>query len=103
MITLSLVTVFTRSFFLTIGAKLKLSPRIRNLIQYAPTGALIAIVVPELFFEKDLITKTYQFSLHPPQMMACIATIVTFYFKKSMLLSMSIGMLTFTLIRYFVV
>ena len=101
MITLSLVTIFTRSFFLTIGAKLQLSPKVRNLIKYAPTGALIAIVIPELFFEKDLITKTYQLALHPPQIMACIATIVTYYLSKSMLLSMSIGMIMLTLMRFY--
>ncbi|SMC54520.1 AzlD domain-containing protein [Polynucleobacter kasalickyi] len=98
MITLSLVTIFTRSFFLTIGANLKLSPKIRNLIQYAPTGALIAIVIPELFFEKDIVTKSYQFAMHSAQIYASIATIVSYYLSKSMLLSLSIGMLILTLV-----
>ena len=97
MATLSLVTIFTRSFFLTIGAKLKLSPSVRNLIQYAPTGALIAIVIPELVFEKDLVTSTYQLSLHPVQIYASVATIVAYHLSKSMLISISIGMIVLTL------
>lgn len=96
MVTLSLVTIFTRSFFLTIGANLKLSPTIRNLIQYAPSGALIAIVIPELFFEKDTLTKTYQLALHPAQILASITTILIYYISKSMLLSLTIGMLILT-------
>lgn len=101
MITLSLVTIFTRSFFLTIGANLKLSPTVRNLIQYAPTGALIAIVIPELLFEKDIVTKTYYFTLQTAQIMACIATMVTYYLSKSMILSMSTGMFILSLGTYY--
>jgi hypothetical protein len=96
--TLSFATFFTRSFFLTIGAKLKLSPSVRNLIQYAPTGALIAIVIPELLFEKDAITKTYQFAMHPAQIVSSISTIVVFYFSKSMVPSLILGMLVLTLL-----
>jgi branched-subunit amino acid transport protein len=70
---------------------------VRNLIQYAPTGALIAIVIPELVFEKDLVTSTYQLSLHPAQIYASVATIVAYYLSKSMLISISIGMLVLTL------
>lgn len=103
MATLSLVTIFTRSFFLTIGAKLKLSPTVRNLIQYAPTGALIAIVIPELVFEKDLVTSTYQLSLQPAQIYASVATIVSYYLSKSILISISIGMLILTLAMNYLV
>ena len=97
-LTLSFVTFFTRSFFLTVGAKLKLSPSFRNLIQYAPTGALIAIVIPELLFEKDALTKSYQFAMQPVQIYSSISTIVIFYFSKSMVLSLTTGMVVLTLL-----
>jgi len=96
--TLSFVTFFTRSFFLTFGAKLKLSPSIRNLIQYAPTGALIAIVIPELIFEKDALTKTYQLAMQPAQIYSSISTFLVFYISKSMVLSLSVSMLVLTLL-----
>jgi len=103
MVILSLVTIFTRSFFLTIGSNFKLSPTLRNLIQYAPSGALIAIVIPELFFEKDIVTKTYQFSLHPAQLFASVTTIMVYYTTKSMLISLAIGMLILIFITTYII
>ena len=99
-VVLGLVTMYTRSFFATIGANLKISPTVLNLIRYAPTGALIAIVIPELIFEKDITTNLYQFSWHSAQIFASITTIVTYYFSKSMLLSTSLGMVVLTIINH---
>lgn len=98
---LCIVTFFTRSFFLTIGYRLKLSPTIRSLIQYAPMGAFIAIVIPEIFFIKDPSSGLYHYVFHPNHILGSLVTITIHYFSNSIVLSIGFGLITMAIAKQF--
>ena len=50
---LMLVTIVTRSFFLLGGSRFDIPETVHEFLRYAPTAALIAIVLPEVLFFKD--------------------------------------------------
>ena len=49
LIGMAVVTVLTRSFFLILGERVKISSLVLEAIRFAPLAAMIAILAPEIF------------------------------------------------------
>jgi branched-subunit amino acid transport protein len=92
---LTVITFITRGFFLLLGERMELSETLQNALRYAPAAALIAIVAPEMFFTQA----SSDIQINSPYFWGGICSIITFWFSKSMLLTIILGMLTFTAIR----
>lgn len=99
---LMLITIITRGFFLLAGSRFEIPETIREFLRYAPTAALIAIVLPEVIFVKDPSSGLMELSLHAPQVYGGLAAIVGYLISKSMLATIFLGMLAFTLARLIV-
>jgi branched-subunit amino acid transport protein len=92
---LTVITFITRGFFLLLGERMELSETLQNALRYAPAAALIAIVAPEMFFTQA----SSDIQINSPYFWGGICSIITFWFSKSMLLTIILGMLAFTAIR----
>ncbi|CAM3757127.1 AzlD domain-containing protein [Polynucleobacter antarcticus] len=99
---LMLVTLITRGFFLLAGSKFHISESVHEFLRYAPTAALIAIVLPELIFMKQTTSQVFELNLYSPQFFGGIAAVMGFLLTKSMLATIFFGMLAFTLARIFI-
>ena len=62
---MTLVTAWSRSFFLMLGERLKISPLALEAIRFAPLAAMIAILAPEIFLPANA-TSVAQFDIHLP-------------------------------------
>ena len=99
---LMMITIVTRGFFLFAGSRFQIPETVREFLRYAPTAALIAIVLPEVLFVKDSSSQLLELHLHSPQVYGGIAAIIGFLISKSMLMTIFLGMLAFTLARFIV-
>lgn len=97
---LMFITIITRGFFLLAGSRFEIPETIREVLRYAPTAALIAIVVPEIFFVKDPSSALPMFSFNSPQIYGGIAAIVGYLVTKNMLATIFLGMAAFTCARF---
>jgi branched-subunit amino acid transport protein len=92
---LTLITFFTRGFFLLVGERMELSETLQNALRYAPAAALVAIIAPEMFFTQG----SSSLEINSPYFWGGICSIIAFWFSRSMLLTIILGMLAFTAIR----
>lgn len=96
---LILVSVLTRTFLLLVGSKFPIPETVQEFLRYAPTAALIAIVLPDILFMKDPATQLLEFKLFSPQVFGAIGGIIGFLLTKSILATIFSGMVFFTLTR----
>jgi branched-subunit amino acid transport protein len=96
---LILVSVLTRTFLLLVGSKFPIPETVQEFLRYAPTAALIAIVLPEVLFMKDPTTQLLELNLFSPQVFGALGGIVGFLLTKSILATIFFGMVFFTLTR----
>lgn len=89
------VTVATRSFFLVLGDRIPLPPRVRQALRYAPACALAALIAPEA------LTVQGALALSPgnERLVAAVVAIVAMLVTRSMILTMAVGMGVFTALR----
>ena len=95
---LGLATACTRSAFWLIGHRITIPPRVQEMLRYAPACALAAIVGPDLVLgpQGDL-----QLSLANPKLLAGIAALGYYLWRRHMLQTIVFGMLALTLLRVF--
>lgn len=93
---LALSTVLTRSGFWLVGHRVTIPPRIQDMLRYAPACALAAIVGPDLLLDP---AGEVQLHLANPKLVAGIASIGFYLWRKNMLQTIVFGMLVFTLLR----
>ena len=93
---LALITYLTRGFFLLLGTRVELSPTIQKSLRYAPAAALVAVIVPEIFFPPG----SMELEFNNPQLWGGIASIVGFLATKSMVLTIVLGMIVYTGARF---
>jgi branched-subunit amino acid transport protein len=98
---LMLVTVITRSFFLLGGSRFDIPEAVHEFLRYAPTAALIAIVLPEVLFVKDPTSQLFQFDIYSPHFLGGVVAVIGYLVTKSMLGTIFLGMIGFTLARFF--
>ena len=93
------VTICSRSFFLLLGERIKVSPLILEAIRFAPLAAMIAILAPEIFLPASAASVA-EFNLRLPNIWGGIAALIAFYFTKKMLITLVISMAVFTAARF---
>ncbi|GAB3627463.1 branched-chain amino acid transporter [Pandoraea terrae] len=96
-VAMTVVTIFTRTFFLLAGERVSLPHRLQRALRYAPAAALAVIVVPEV------VLLDHQFVLHlgNPKLAAALAATGWFVWRRSMVGMIVVGMAVYTLGRLF--
>ena len=95
---LALSTAITRSSFWLLGHKVAIPPRMLEVLRYAPACALAAIVGPDLLLDGN---QQWQFTAANPKLLAGLAALAFYLWRRNMLLTIIVGMLAFTLLRVF--
>lgn len=95
---LTFVTFITRGFFLLMGSKVELPDVVQRAIRYAPAAALVAIIIPEVFFTPGH-SHLSDFDWHTPQIWGGLAAIFGFLISESMVFTIVLGMLVFGCLR----
>lgn len=97
---LMLVTIITRSFFLLGGSRFDIPETIHEFLRYAPTAALIAIVLPEVLFIKDPASQLFQIDIYSPHLFGGVVAVIGYLITKNMLGTIFLGMMAFTAARF---
>ena len=96
---LMLVTIVTRSFFLLGGSRFDIPEAVHEFLRYAPTSALIAIVLPEVLFVKDPASQLFQIDINSPHLFGGVVAVIGYLMTKNMLGTIFLVMMAFTLAR----
>ena len=95
---LGLATACTRSAFWLIGHRITIPLRVQEMLRYAPACALAAIVGPDLVLGQQ---GELQLALDNPKLLAGIAALGYYLWRRQMLQTIIFGMLVLTLLRVF--
>lgn len=93
---MTLSTVITRSGFFLFGHAVKLPPRLKHALSYAPAAAMAAIIVPDLVVSQG----TVALSLGNPKLLAGIGGAIFFAATRHLLGTIVAGMALFTVLRW---
>ncbi|BEV13863.1 AzlD domain-containing protein [Herbaspirillum sp. DW155] len=93
---MTLSTVITRSGFFLFGHAVKLPPRVKHALSYAPAAAMAAIIFPDLVTSHGVI----EMSLGNPKLLSGIGAGVFFAATRHLLGTIVAGMSLFTLLRW---
>lgn len=94
-VALALSTAITRSGFWLVGHKVTIPRRVQEMLRYAPSCALAAIIGPDLLLEPS----TQAFTLLNAKVFAGIAAVGWYLWRRNMLETIVFGMLFFTALR----
>ena len=97
---LGVATACTRSAFWLIGHRVTIPPRVQEMLRYAPACALAAIVAPDVVLGPQ---GDFQLNLSNPKLLAAIAALGYYLWRRNMLQTIVFGMVVFTLLRLFFV
>ncbi len=78
---LVLITLGTRGFFVLPERELPLPGWLREALRYAPIGALVAVVAPELVMQQGRLIQTWQ----DPRLAGAVAAVAWFAWRRDML------------------
>jgi branched-subunit amino acid transport protein len=92
---LAVSTAITRSGFWLVGHKVTIPRRVQEMLRYAPSCALAAIIGPDLLLDGHAV----HFDLANAKLVAGIASVAWFAWRRRMLETIVFGMLFFTAIR----
>jgi len=92
---MTLVTAGTRAFFLLGGERAVLPERIQRALRYAPAAALVAVVLPDVLQTPHGLS----FALSNHAFYGTLAGLAWFLWRRSMLGTIVVGMLAYTLLR----
>ena len=95
---LGVATACTRSAFWLIGHRVTIPPRVHEILRYAPACALAAIVFPDMVLgpQGDM-----QIAWTNPKLLAGLAALAFYLWRRAMLQTIVFGMLVLTLLRVF--
>jgi branched-subunit amino acid transport protein len=95
---LGVATACTRSALWMVGHRVTIPRRVQEMLRYAPACALAAIVAPDFMLgpQGDI-----QLAVTNPKLLAGIAALVYYLWRRNMLQTIVIGMLVFTVLRVF--
>ena len=96
---MAFVTAWSRSFFLILGERVKVSDWVLEAIRFAPLAAMVAILAPEIFLPANATSVT-QFDLKLPNIWGGLAAIISFYLTRKMIVTLLVGMAVFTAARF---
>lgn len=90
-------TVVIRGFFIALSGKIKISEKMRELFTYIPASILPAFIFPATFFHEGSINSL----AGKERFLVLIASGVIFFFIRSTLLIISVGLiLLYVIIQY---
>jgi len=92
---MTVVTAVTRAMFLIGGERTVLPARVQRMLRYAPAAALAAVVLPDVLGTPDGLS----FAPSNHEFYAALAGLGWFLWRRSMLGTIVIGMLVFTVLR----
>ncbi|MFL9924352.1 AzlD domain-containing protein [Herbaspirillum lusitanum] len=92
---LTLSTLITRSGFFLFGHAVKLPPRLKHALSYAPAAAMAAIVIPDLVLADGVLA----LNLANPKLLAGIGGALFFIATRHLLGTIVTGMALFTVLR----
>ncbi len=99
LIGMAFVTAWSRSFFLILGERVKVSGWVLEAIRFAPLAAMVAILAPEIFLPANATSVT-QFDLKLPNIWGGLAAIISFYLTRKMIVTLVVSMAVFTAVRF---
>jgi branched-subunit amino acid transport protein len=88
---LALVTVITRCFFLFSSKPWQLPDWVNRGLLYAPIAALSAVILPEILVTQGQLLSSW----HDAKLIAGLVGAAVYFWRKSVLLTMSLGMLLY--------
>jgi branched-subunit amino acid transport protein len=92
---MTVVTAVTRALFLIGGERTVLPERVQRALRYAPAAALMAVVLPEVLETP----RGLSVALSNHAFYATLAGLLWFLWRRSMLGTIVVGMLAFTVMR----
>lgn len=95
-IALAIATALTRSGFWLVGHKVTIPHRVQEMLRYAPSCALAAIIAPDLLLDGG---GTVHLDWGNARLIAGIASVAWFAWRRRMLETIVFGMLCFTVLR----
>lgn len=93
---LACATAITRSSFWVVGEHVSIPPRVQEMLRYAPSCALAAIIGPDLLVDAQ---GAVELSLHNYKLLAGAAATVYYLARRSMLETILFGMACLTALR----
>ncbi|MBQ5939338.1 MULTISPECIES: AzlD domain-containing protein [unclassified Massilia] len=93
---LCVATFATRSSFWLIGHRITIPPRVQEMLRYAPACALAAIIAPDILIDAQGQT---ELEWTNPKLLAGLAALGFYLWRRNMLLTIIFGMAVFTLLR----
>lgn len=84
---LAAVSVLTRGFFVLPRRSLPLPERLRQGLRYAPIGALLAVLLPELLTHQGRFIDTWQ----DPRLVGAAAALAWLHWRREMLGTIVVG------------
>lgn len=94
---MTFVTAVTRAMFLIGGERTVLPERVQRMLRYAPAAALAAVVLPDVLATPDGLS----FGPSNHEFYATLAGLAWFLWRRTMLGTIVVGMVVFTLMRLF--
>ena len=93
---LAVATAATRSSFWLIGHHINIPRRVQEMLRFAPACALAAIIAPDLLLDQ---AGSIALGAHNLKLVAGLAAIAYYLFRRNMLETIIFGMLFFTVLR----
>jgi len=94
-VALAVSTAITRSGFWLVGHRVTIPRRVNEMLRYAPSCALAAIIGPDLLLQPESL----QVTLLNGKLLAGIAAVGWYLWRRNMLETIVFGMLFFTALR----
>ncbi|MGZ8291293.1 MAG: AzlD domain-containing protein [Telluria sp.] len=95
-IVMAVATAATRSTFWLVGHHINIPPRVQEMLRYAPSCALAAIIAPDLLLGAQ---GQLQLGFDNLRLVAGVAAVGYYLWRRSMLETIIFGMLFFTGLR----
>jgi branched-subunit amino acid transport protein len=92
---LAVATAATRSSFWLVGHHITIPPRVNEMLRFAPSCALAAIIAPDLLLDGGQL----RLDLSNLKLLAGVAAILFYVARRNMLQTIVFGMLVFTGLR----
>lgn len=93
---LGVATACCRSALWMVGHRVTIPRRVQEMLRYAPACALAAIVAPDFMLGPQ---GDVQLAVTNPKLLAGIAALAYYLWRRNMLQTIVIGMLVFTVLR----
>ena len=95
-VVLGVATACTRSALWMVGHRVTIPRRVQEMLRYAPACALAAIVAPDFMLGSQ---GDIQLAVTNPKLLAGLAALAYYLWRRNMLQTIVIGMVVFTVLR----